>query len=49
MHSENYEKIKHYYDIGLYKEKHLNKLLSLGFITREEYQEITEEGEDNGS
>lgn len=44
MHSENYEKIKHYYEIGLYKSKHLDRLFFLGYITREEYNEIINGG-----
>ena len=35
-----FEKIKRYYELGFYKEKHLAKLLSVGAITQEEYGEI---------
>ena len=35
-----FEKIKHYYEIGLYKDKHMNMLLKVGAITQEEYEEI---------
>ena len=35
-----FEKIKYYYDIGLYKPAHIEKLLSVGAITDEEYKEI---------
>ncbi len=35
-----FEKIKRYYKIGIYKEKHLLKLLEKKAITQEEYQEI---------
>ena len=35
-----FEKIKHYYLKGLYKDQHLDKLLSLGVITQDEYNEI---------
>ena len=35
-----FEKIKYYYEIGLYKPVHIEKLLSVGAITDEEYQEI---------
>ena len=34
------EKIKRYYDLGIYKEKHIHRLLELGKITQEEYEEI---------
>lgn len=34
------EKIKKYFVIGLYKEKHIKKLLDAGAITQEEYNEI---------
>ena len=35
-----FEKIKRYYNIGLYKEKHLLKLLDKKAITQEEYEKI---------
>ena len=35
-----FEKIKYYYDIGLYKQQHLNKLLSAGAISQAEYNKI---------
>jgi hypothetical protein len=35
-----FEKIKYYYSIGLYKDKHLDKLLSVNAITEDEYNEI---------
>ena len=38
-----FEKIKKYYDLGFYKESHLKKLLSVGAITQDEYDEITKE------
>ena len=34
------EKIKRYYLIGLYKEKHIKKLLDAGAITQSQYNEI---------
>lgn len=34
------EKIKRYYVLGIYKEKHINRLLELNKITQEEYDEI---------
>lgn len=36
-----FEKIKKYYDMGLYKTVHLNKLLAVGAITQAEYDAIT--------
>lgn len=36
-----FEKIKRYYKMGLYKEAHIQKLLSVGAISQEEYNEIT--------
>lgn len=38
-----FEKIKKYYDMGLYKEVHIRKLLTVGAITREEYENLTKE------
>ena len=35
-----FEKIKHYYTIGLYKQSHIEKLLSVGAITETEYKII---------
>ena len=35
-----FEKIKHYYEIGLYKQSHLEKLLKAKAITQAEYEEI---------
>lgn len=35
-----FEKIKKYYDMGLYKISHLEKLLSAGAITQVEYNQI---------
>ena len=35
-----FEKIKHYYEIGLYKQSHLDKLLSVGAISQDEYESI---------
>ena len=34
------EKIKRYYVLGIYKEKHIHRLLELNKITQEEYEEI---------
>ena len=35
-----FEKIKYYYTLGLYKQSHLEKLLSAGAITQEEYEKL---------
>lgn len=35
-----FEKIKKYYDMGLYKKVHLEKLLSAGAITQEQFESI---------
>jgi uncharacterized XkdX family phage protein len=34
------EKIKRYYLLGIYKEKHIKKLLDAGAITETQYKEI---------
>lgn len=36
-----FEKIKYYYTIGLYKQSHLDKLLSVGAISQAQYKELT--------
>ena len=38
------EKIKRYYELGIYKEKHLLKLLEKGIITQQQYDEIINGG-----
>ena len=38
-----FEKIKYYYDIGLYKPVHIEKLLSVGALTQDEYETIIKE------
>ena len=38
--SKYYEKILKYYQKGIYNKTHLNKLLSTGAISEEEYQKI---------
>ena len=40
-----FEKIKHYYEIGLYKQFHLKKLVSAGAISQDEYDLIVKENE----
>ena len=41
------DKIKRYYELGIYKEKHLLKLLEKGAITQQEYDEIRGGKNDN--
>ena len=40
-----FEKIRKYYEIGLYKEVHIRKLLSVGAITQEQFESIVKENE----
>ena len=40
-HSKNYDKVKHYYDTGLWKEPRVREAVVKGWITEEEYKEIT--------
>lgn len=35
-----FEKIKKYYELGIYKDKHIQKLLDKNVITKEEYNLI---------
>ena len=35
-----FEKIKYYYNKGIYKDAHLLRLVSVGAITQTEYEEI---------
>lgn len=39
--SKYFERIKFYYENGLYRIDHLKKLVQSGAITADEYQEIT--------
>lgn len=41
--SKNYEKIKKYYDNGLWNKARVKNMVAKGIITEEEYQEITGE------
>lgn len=41
----NYMKIKHYFDVGIYAEKHINALFSAGAISAEERDLILAKGE----
>lgn len=36
----NLEKIRHYYEIGIYTERHLKALLKAGALSAEEYEKI---------
>lgn len=42
-HSEKYEMVKGYYDEGRWKKKAVRNAVARGYITGEEYQEITGE------
>ena len=35
-----FDKIRHYYQKGYYKQKHMDKLLEAGALTQDEYDEI---------
>jgi len=41
--SDNFERIKGYYDAGFYTKKMLRRLVKAGVITADEYQQITGE------
>ncbi len=43
-HSKNYEKVKYYYDHGLWSVDRVRQAVVKGWITEEEYREIV--GED---
>ena len=40
-HSANYEKVKNYYDRGLWNHARVRKAVEKGWITEEEFTEIT--------
>lgn len=40
MHSKNYEKIKMFYDKGLWSKEQVHQAVEKGLITEEEYIEI---------
>ncbi len=42
-HSKNYEKVKRYYDRGLWPKEWVHDAVGKGWITAEEYKEITGE------
>lgn len=35
-----YEKVKRFYDLGIYKEKHVEQFYIKGYLTQEEYEKI---------
>ena len=41
MHSKNYEKVKKYWDEGLWNEQRVRNAVSKGWITEDEFREIT--------
>ena len=43
MHSKNFEKVKMYYDKGLWSKAKVAQAVVKGWITAEEFQEITGE------
>ena len=40
-HSRNYEKVKNFYDMGVWSEGRVRDAVVKGWITAEEFQEIT--------
>lgn len=40
-HSENYLKVKNWYDMGMWNDARVRNAVEIGFITSEEYKEIT--------
>lgn len=42
-HSKDFEKIKGYYDRGLWSKERVYKMVGKGYITPEEYEEIVGE------
>lgn len=49
MHSKDFEKIKQWYEKGIYKKTHVLVMVEKGKITAEEYKEITGEDYENDS
>ncbi len=41
MHSKNFNKVKDYYDRGLWSKSRVANAVDKGWITAEEYEEIT--------
>lgn len=42
-HSEKFELVKSYYELGMWKKKAVRKAVERGWITAEEYEEIVGE------
>lgn len=40
-HSKNYKKVKKYYDMGMWSETRVRNAVKMGWITPEEFKEIT--------
>lgn len=40
-HSKNYQKVKRYYDMKMWDEARVRNAVKMGWITEEEFQEIT--------
>lgn len=43
MHSDKYTKVKRYYDMGMWNETRVRNAVKMGWITEEEFAEITGE------
>ncbi len=41
-HSKNYQKVKRYYDMKMWDEVRVRNAVKMGWITEEEFQEITD-------
>lgn len=41
MHSNNYSKVKNWYRMGMWNETRVRNAVSMGWITEEEFTEIT--------
>lgn len=46
--SKNFEKVKHWYDLGKWPKEAVKNAVAKKWITKEEYKEITGEDYDNG-
>lgn len=40
-HSKNYQKVKRYYDLKMWDETRVRNAVRMGWVTEEEYREIT--------
>lgn len=41
MHSDNFEKVKHFYTLKVWNETRVRNAVKMGWITEEEFTEIT--------